>query len=123
MWGPLPALLLGASLLLPIADSVPNLNIEQTCRAAASADSTQKVQTGSCLSSERDARASLERRWSEFSAAFKQRCTAEVSIGGSPSYVELLTCIELATGNLRPSGVPADAGTNPAQSGAKPTRP
>jgi hypothetical protein len=50
----------------------------------------------SCLRDEQTARDKLQEEWGTFSAAERDRCTSLSHRGGSPSYVELLTCLELA---------------------------
>ena len=48
------------------------------------------------MNSEQAARDTLAGVWKEFSAGQQQRCTSLVHMGGPPSYVELLTCLEMA---------------------------
>ena len=48
-----------------------------------------------CLSDEKSARAELERQWTQFSPALRQRCGATTETGGSPSYVEVLVCLQM----------------------------
>jgi hypothetical protein len=38
----------------------------------------------------------LTKSWSSYSASQKKECVGESSIGGEKSYVELLTCLEMA---------------------------
>ena len=85
----LPSLLaLGAQLLTPVADGVPRLNVEQVCQGIA-------VQGGSsfhdpaipkekrdCVQSENEVRQELIKRWSTFSAADKNHCINEATMGG-----------------------------------------
>jgi hypothetical protein len=47
-------------------------------------------------------RTPLCERWSQFSASEKKSCTGEASIGGDKSYVELLTCLQMYTGQFKP---------------------
>jgi hypothetical protein len=85
-------LALGAQLLL-VADRPPRLNVEPSCRAAerSGLDRTAEV----CMRGENDAKASLNDKWRQFSATQQTRCTTLVQMGGPPSYVELLTCLEM----------------------------
>jgi hypothetical protein len=41
-------------------------------------------------------RATLEKEWSQFTPLDQADCTRLMTSGGSPSYVELLTCLEMA---------------------------
>jgi hypothetical protein len=90
-------LALGGSLLSPVADKVPALDIESSCRAAAkmgdslSLDATLRQ----CLADEKSARDALEKQWTQFPAALRQRCVTTTDTGGDPSYVEVLVCLQM----------------------------
>lgn len=62
-----------------------------------------------CLADERAARRSLQRSWASFPASDRQECRQESEIGGTPSYVALLTCLQLGDGTLptEPPPLPA----------------
>lgn len=79
----------------PALAQVPDLDIGPTCRAAASGSNAPDPEAG-CKRDENRARAALEERWASFPADERQRCASLVQRGGSPSYVELLTCLETA---------------------------
>ena len=91
------ALLLGPQIALA-ADQIPKLDIAPSCRGAAKAAVSVTRDAGSCEHDEQMARDTLEQRWSQFSVAQKNECVRLSSLGGSPSYVELLTCLEMAKG-------------------------
>jgi len=97
-----PALILGAHLLLPVADSVPVLNVDQVCQGIAQQggvtfhDSAVANEKKNCLDSEQGIREELEKQWSSFSPPDKTACTNESRMGGESSYTELLTCLEMA---------------------------
>jgi hypothetical protein len=55
-----------------------------------------KVSFKQCMDSESADKATLQKEWSAFSAADQQQCTAAVTMGGLPSYTDLLTCLEMA---------------------------
>jgi ribosome modulation factor len=76
------------------ADGPPNINLEPSCRVAAAGVTGRNHDA--CIKDENTARDKLNGRWKEFSAKEKQRCTELVHMGGPPSYVELLTCLEMA---------------------------
>lgn len=46
---------------------------------------------------ENDARGKLEQDWAQYNPAHRTDCVRFSSLGSSPSYVELLTCLEMAT--------------------------
>ena len=90
-----PAVLL-LSAPLGLASEVPHLDYEATCRAARPLIPEDRTPHQTCVNDQTRARSELERRWGQFPTAAKGRCIAESKLGGSPSYVELLTCLELA---------------------------
>jgi hypothetical protein len=97
-----PALLLGVSLAIPVVDKVPSLDVEQVCDGIAQQggvsfhDPNIKVEKKNCLDSEHAIRDEIAKQWSSFSAADKNHCTNEATMGGDSSYTELLTCLEMA---------------------------
>src|ERR1700755_2105899 len=95
MFLPLPVVLLGAQLALPIADKVPEFDVNPSCRGATSAAISNR-DLESCLKQERDARDDLGREWAQFPAGDRTTCEHSTSMGGIPSYVEMLTCLEIS---------------------------
>ena len=95
-------LLLGAQLATPVADNVPTLNIEPLCQGIArqGGSSFHDPEIGKekrdCVQSEQQVREELVKQWSSFSAADKNACIQEATMGGDSSYTELLTCLEMA---------------------------
>jgi hypothetical protein len=92
----LPILLLSSQIVLA-ADAVPKFDIGPSCRSAAVASAV--IATRDAAGCERDedtARATLEKEWSQFTPSDQARCGRLVTLGGGPSYVELLTCLEMA---------------------------
>ena len=93
---PLPALMLAAQIAMPVADRVPQFNVEPTCRGAATASAAIRSDKDICLRKEQQAREDIAKQWSGFQAADRARCVTSASLGGIPSYVQLLTCLEMA---------------------------
>jgi hypothetical protein len=97
-----PVFVVGASLLMSVADSVPNLNVEQVCQGIAQQggvtfhDSAVGEEKQNCIDSEKAVREQLVKEWQTFAAADKVACTNESRTGGESSYTELLTCLEMA---------------------------
>jgi hypothetical protein len=95
----MPALL---AVLLPVsqialaADPVPKFDIGPSCRSAGAAAVMATRDTAACERDEDNARATLDKEWSQFTPSDQTRCVQLVTLGGGPSYVELLTCLELA---------------------------
>jgi len=91
----LPILVTGAHLVL-VADKVPVLNYETSCRAAVEAAVAPNRNESACVNDEKQARAKLEQDWSKYTPSQREHCTSLSRTGGPPSYVELLTCVELS---------------------------
>jgi hypothetical protein len=110
-----PNLLLGvaagaAFLLLSavaFAADVPRLDVAGACRAAAGADIGIKYDADRCLKSENEARDQLKAQWANFPAGDRSLCTQTATMGGTASYVELITCLEL---KREVAKAPADLG-------------
>ncbi len=88
--------------MMPVADSVPVLNVQQVCEGIAQQggvtfhDSAVGQEKKDCLESEQAIREEIVKQWSSFAAADKVACTNESKMGGESSYTELLTCLEMA---------------------------
>ena len=86
------ALSLGAS--VAAAQEMPTLDVAPLCRAQAKA--AQDL-ADACLADEKKAREDLVRQWAQFDPSSRTRCTETArSIAGDQSYVELLTCLQMA---------------------------
>ena len=90
------ALVLLSSQTVLAAGSVPKFDIGPSCRSAGAAAVMATRNTASCEQDENNARATLEKEWSQFTPLDQADCTRLMTSGGSPSYVELLTCLEMA---------------------------
>ena len=85
-----------------LADTVPTLDVEQTCRSSQVANTSISDQANydGCIRSEREAKKEAERQWGTYSSAAKRQCQDQFKAGGFPSYVEMVTCLELASGTV-----------------------
>jgi hypothetical protein len=90
------ALILLSSQTVLAADQVPKFDTGPICRSAGAAAVMGTRDTAACERDENTARATLEKEWSQFTLSDKAHCVRLGTLGGSPSYVELLTCLELA---------------------------
>jgi hypothetical protein len=93
----MPAMLLTSlGLVVPVADTVPRYDVRSTCRAAVTlAGGSEGRTVESCVAGEDAARKDLEKDWTKTPAAERTQCMGTVNVGGSPSYVELLICLEM----------------------------
>jgi hypothetical protein len=96
------AALVGFAAIPARADTVPDLDVEKTCRSARAADPTvdDKASYDGCINSERNAKKQAEQHWGSFPTTAKKQCEAQFKAGGYPSYVEMITCLELASGSV-----------------------
>ncbi|KRR24852.1 hypothetical protein CQ14_05830 [Bradyrhizobium lablabi] len=90
---------LSSQLVVAVADRVPTFDINRSCKldAAAATGLTLDQSVKSCVDDENRARQELTSQWSSFPAAGKANCIPQESIGGTPSYVSLLTCLQMGT--------------------------
>ena len=93
---------------------LPKLDIKATCRRAQPLSVGEKGAYQGCMDGEVRAQKQLSHKWSSFKAAARAICTQETRIGGAPSFVELITCLELdqqaaaaRIENSKPLGAPA----------------
>ena len=98
-----------ASVVLAAVDAVPTFSVEPSCQAAAQqAASADYVSV--CRNSEQRARDEIQQQWPQLSAADKAQCVQAATVGGSPTYTELLTCLEM-TRDVRQSHSKAQPAT------------
>lgn len=89
---------LGLSLVTPVKSlqSIPNFNIPSTCRQAPELPGNEVKNTyQECVHAETEAQKQLPGEWSKASASNKIVCSKEAN-DGSPSYVDLLSCIQMS---------------------------
>ena len=130
------AILIGAATSCPIseafakAEDVPRFDITHTCaEARAFAGSDKDLAYKGCVKDENDAMAELKRKWSHFKPQDRRDCVAQ-GRSPMPSYVEILTCLEMseeASELYNPNGTarvrPKSQNATPALSGAPPALP
>ena len=92
-------LILASQLIVPVADNVPNFDIERECKV----DSTSAFPNAGlnatikrCADDEQAAKDQLQTQWSQFAPSDKKMCMGMATDDASspPSYVELLTCLQ-----------------------------
>lgn len=89
-------LMLGAQLLIPVSDTVPTFDVSISCKAASQIQVADAQSFEGCMKDENTARTKLVQSWTTYSAADRARCASEASMGGPPSYVDLLVCLEIS---------------------------
>ena len=91
----LVSLSLSSGLLIPVADGPPKFNIEATCRNVGNAGAGIGGSVSACRSDEEKARDSLAAKWAQYPAAKRNSCVEGAKLGTSPSYVQVITCLEM----------------------------
>jgi hypothetical protein len=93
-------IIVSSQLVVAAADGVPKFDIARSCKldVAATAGLSVDESVKRCISDEQKARQQLGSQWSKFSAPSRATCSSEESIGGTPSYVSLLTCLQMSKG-------------------------
>lgn len=76
------------------AAEVPRLDVSKTCKPIGN-DRSFAINPDRCFQSEKEARDQLTREWTNFPATDRALCTQTATMGGTASYVELITCLEL----------------------------
>jgi hypothetical protein len=85
-----------AQTTLAAAAGLPRFDIRTTCRLAQPfLGAGDKSAYQGCVDSEAEARKRLARLWRSFKDSSRRGCVAETQIGGVPSYVDLLSCLQL----------------------------
>lgn len=88
--------------------AVPAFDLKKSCKTTEDAALSLGRSVELCISSEEAAREQLENRWAEFPGAKRADCVGMSKIGGIPSYIEVLTCLELAQDLERIRSAPAE---------------
>jgi hypothetical protein len=85
MFLPLPAVLIVTPLFIGVADKAPRFNLNATCGGS-----------DGCVKSENAAHEDLAKQWAQFPAADRARCVRLTTVSKMPSYVQVITCLEMA---------------------------
>ena len=80
-----------------LADTVPRYDVTSTCRKAVAlaGGGPEGRSVDSCVAGEEAARKDLDKQWAKLPPSERTQCIGTVAVGGSPSYVELLICVEM----------------------------
>jgi len=87
------------ALLLALAALAPTIDLPRACHGQEKGLPNEQRASAynACMQAEQAALTELNKKWSSFPAAARQPCAALAKI--FDSYVELLVCIEIRTGN------------------------
>jgi hypothetical protein len=99
--------LLTAQLTTAIADTMPKISSETLCKARSDSDRMMKFaelqSVADCVREENNAKQKLDSVWSTTDSKVRNRCKADALALGTLSYVDLLTCIQMADDLKSPS--------------------
>jgi hypothetical protein len=102
------AALLAFSLLgqppVPISDHVPIVDVEVLCRDVSADDKASGLtqDASACVSDEKAAQQQLDSIWLTVPSGPRESCESLAMSGGGRSYVDLLTCLQMA-GWIKPA--------------------
>jgi hypothetical protein len=88
----LPIAILVAFSPVAVSDAVPKFDIVRECRF----EGGSTVEFDRCSQDEAAALEQLKANWAQFAGVDKSTCLSAATVGGFASYVELLTCLEMA---------------------------
>src|SRR5215218_7021906 len=81
-----------------MAQQLPRFNIEAICSTAQALTPEDRDPVQGCIRDETAAERQLQEVWTAAAAAQRETCAAETQVGGSPSYVDVLTCLQIRQG-------------------------
>ena len=89
------AIALNAGLVTLVADNPPRFDIEKSCAGLTAQNSGIQRPQQACHDDESKARSALTASWASYPAPERNRCVESASLVGAPSYVQVLTCLEM----------------------------
>jgi hypothetical protein len=95
----LPIAILATLSPIHVSDTVPTFDIARECRY----EGGSAANVEQCSRDEAAALGQLKTEWVQFVGADKRSCMETTQIGGFASYVELLTCLEMARDDASPN--------------------
>jgi hypothetical protein len=88
----LPIAILATLSPVAVSDTVPKFDIVRECRF----EGGSNVEFDHCSQDEAEALEQLKANWAQFTGVDKSTCLSVATVAGFASYVELLTCLEMA---------------------------
>jgi hypothetical protein len=108
----LPIVILAALSPIAVSDSVPQFDIVRECRF----EGGSKANFERCSQDETSALSQLTTEWAQFAGTDQKTCMAATTASSFTSYVELLTCLEMA----RDAATTENSPENPSASSVRP---
>lgn len=91
----LMSLSLAAAPVIPVADGPPRFDIAASCRDVGKSGAGVGRPASACVDDEEKARDQLGAKWSQYPLAERDTCVEGAKLGGPPSYVQVITCLEM----------------------------
>ena len=88
----LPIVILTSFSPIPVSDAIPRLDVEKECRFEGGSSEV----FDRCMHDENEAQSEIQAVWPKVTLADRNACVSEATSGGYQSYIELLTCLEMA---------------------------
>ena len=90
-------IVLSSQMVVAVADGVPQFDVARSCKldVAATAGLSVDQSIKSCVNDEQRAKRQLAGQWSKFAAPSRASCISQESIGGTPSFVSLQSCLQM----------------------------
>ncbi|QEL21953.1 hypothetical protein FQV39_04695 [Bosea sp. F3-2] len=82
-----------------VAQQLPRFDITTSCRTAQPLTPEDRDPVQACIRDEANAERQLQAIWSGTAATHRETCTASAQLVGSPSYVDLLVCLQMYQGD------------------------
>ena len=103
MFRSLSAIIVAASFLFAIPSIVsaaepPKWDVQKSCQSSFTADAggADRQRVSSCVSDEKTAGDTISKDWASYPGPDREHCQQLATLGGTPSYVEMLTCLQIA---------------------------
>jgi hypothetical protein len=113
----LPIAILATLSPIHVSDTMPTFDIVRECRY----EGGSAANVEQCSQDETAALAQLTTEWAQFAGTDRKTCMVTTTTGGFASYVELLTCLEMArdvvSPNTNPNDLHAKSGSRPRLAG------
>jgi hypothetical protein len=113
----LPIAILATLSPIHVSDTMPTFDIVRECRY----EGGSAANVEQCSQDETAALAQLTTEWAQFAVTDRKTCMVTTTTGGFASYVELLTCLEMArdvvSPNTNPNDLHAKSGSRPRLAG------
>jgi hypothetical protein len=88
----LPIVILATLSPIAVSDAAPRLDIEKECRFEGGSSEI----FNRCMRDENEAQKEVEALWPKVSSTDRSVCVSEATSSGYQSYIELVTCLEMA---------------------------